>query len=471
MNRTHVLLAAAALLALGAAVAGLPAPHDPFFPKAPPAPQAAPAPGPASPRFQRQEGALRFEGQLSSAVLATGTGREAYALLTVRAERPAQERRVPVSLALVIDRSGSMRGQKISDARRAARLLVGRLGPRDRLALVHYGTDVVTFPSEFVTEEARARMLAFVAGIEDEDRTNLSGGLEEGARALRPHLADFRANRLILLSDGVPNVGTTHPGALAELAAAYRREGIAVSGLGVGEDFNEQLMRALAEQGGGFYGYLQDSERLAEILQREVDQAATTLASGVELRLTLPEGITDAQPLGVASRREAGEWVVPLYDLAGEQEAQVLVKLTLALDASSTNRPMLHARLRYQDVEHERPVDLALSLEARAEPGAPDGRDRMDPEVALAVTRALGAQQLQAAAEAMKQGERTRALGLLDGARTLFGASASALAGEVAEVERTQAAYLNAHDETSVKREALKLHNTSLRSFGQSNSY
>jgi Ca-activated chloride channel family protein len=98
-------------------------------------------------------------------------------------------------------------------------------------------------------------------------------------------------------------------------------------------------------------------------------------------------------------------------------------------------------------------------------------RTHLDPDVGLAVTRALGASQMQAAAEAMKQGDRERALDMLGNVRRLFGASSSALAGEMQEVEQTEAAYRNAQDETSVRREALKLHRKSLRSFGQNNSY
>jgi Ca-activated chloride channel homolog len=98
-------------------------------------------------------------------------------------------------------------------------------------------------------------------------------------------------------------------------------------------------------------------------------------------------------------------------------------------------------------------------------------RAHLDREVRVYAVRALGARELQAAAEEMKRGNRDRALGMLDNARSLFGTSADALAGELADVDRTRAAYLNAQDETAVKREALQLHRKSLKTFGQNNSY
>jgi Ca-activated chloride channel family protein len=163
--------------------------------------------------------------------------------------------------------------------------------------------------------------------------------------------------------------------------------------------------------------------------------------------------------------------VVPLYDLAGGQEARVVVKLTLGLEAVDAPRSVLGARLRYWDVEAARQVEVALGLSAKVTEDEALVRTNLDQEVRVYAVRALGARQMQAAAEEMKRGNRERALGLLDNARSLFGTSAEALSGELADVDQTRAAYLNARDETSVKREALQLHRKSLKTFGQNNSY
>jgi Ca-activated chloride channel family protein len=467
MNRTHLMLATAALLALGAVVVGLPRQKDTSHTVA--RPDEAPT-GVVLPPATAKAGALTLEGKLSGAYLAAGPS-EAHAALTVRADKPREEKRLPVSLALVIDRSGSMRGRKLADAKQAARMLVQQLREGDRLALVHYGTDVRVFPSQPVSDAAREQMLAFVDAIEDEGSTNLSGGLEAAAGELRAYVKDFRVSRILLLSDGEPTEGLTSEPELRRLAGNYQREGMTVSGLGVGEEINERLMRGLAEQGGGFYGYIQDSERLADIFRRELEQAAGTLARGVELRLELPEGVTDAEVLGVSARREGRTLVVPLYDLAGGQEARVVVKLTLALEAVDAPRSVLGARLHYWDVEAARQVEVALGLSAKVTEDEALVRANLDQEVRVYAVRALGARQMQAAAEEMKRGNRERALGLLDNARSLFGTSAEALSGELADVDQTRAAYLNARDETSVKREALQLHRKSLKTFGQNNSY
>ena len=467
MNRTALLLATTGLLALTAAVVGLPRQKDTSHTLAHPG--EAPT-GVVLPPATAKDGPVTLQGKLSGAWLMSGPS-EAYAVLTVRADKPREEKRVPVSLALVIDRSGSMQGQKLTDAKRAARLLVQRLGAEDRLALVHYGSDVRVFPSQQVTDEVRQQMLDFVDTIEDSGATNISGGLQAAAQQLSPYVESFRVSRILLLSDGQPTEGLVEDAELLKLADTYQRQGMTVSGLGVGDDFNERLMRGMAEQGGGFYGYIQDSEKLAEILRRELEQAAGTLARGVELRLELPEGVLDAEAMGVPTRREGKTRVVRLYDLAGGQEAQVVVKLTLSLESSKEGRGVLGARLRYQDVEAARPVETYLPLSAKVTDDEALVRANLDQEVRVHAVKALGAREMQAAAEEMKRGNRQKALGMLDNARSLFGSSAEALAGELADVDRTKAAYLNAQDETSVKREALQLHRKSLRTFGQNNSY
>jgi Ca-activated chloride channel family protein len=468
MNRTALLLATAGLLALAALAVGLPRPKDTSHTVA--RPDEVPGQGVSPPPVTAQDGTLTLEGKLSGAWLMAGPS-EAFAALTVRAHTPPEQKRVPVSLALVIDRSESMRGQKLVDAKRAARMLVERLGAEDRLALVHYGTDVNVFPSTQVSEAARQEMLGFVDAIQDEGSTHISGGLEAAAQELRSHVKAFQVSRILLLSDGQPTAGLTDDGELRRLAGQYQHEGMTVSALGVGEDFNERLMQGMAEQGGGFYGYIQDSQQLADIFRRELEQAAGTVARGLELRLELPDGVTDAEVLGMSARRSGNTLVVPLYDLAGGQEARVVVKLTLALEATEEARGVLAARLRYRDTRAEQPAEVRLGLAARVTEDESRVRANLDREVRVHAARALGAQELQAAAEEMKRGNRVKALGLLDNASRLFGASAQALSGELADVDQTRAAYLNARDETSVRREALQLHRKSLKTFGQSNAY
>lgn len=469
MNRTTLMLSAAGLLALVALALGLPKPPpttDTTHTMAQPGEQ---EPTLTLPLVTSGDGALTLEGKLSGAWVQSGPS-EAFAVLEVKAHQPKENHRVPVNVALVIDRSGSMRGQKLDDAKRAAREFVQRLTEVDRLALVHYGTSVTTFPSTLVTEEARQRMLAFVDAIEDDGSTNISGGLEAAAAELRPYVSQFRVSRAILMSDGQPTAGLVREEELTGLARQLRAMGLAVSALGVGGDFNENLMQGIADQGGGFSGFL-NSNQLAEVFSRELEQATGTVARAVELKLELPNQVTNAEVMGSNQFREGRTVRVPLYDMAGGQSARLVVKLTLNTQPSEQPLELLSARLTYMDVEKDGPAEARVALAARSTEDAALVHANLDKDVRVHAVRALGTQQLRAAAEEMKKGNRESALGLLDNARRLFGTSASALSGELADVDQTRAAYENAQDTDTQRNEARQLQKKAMKSFGYNNSY
>jgi Ca-activated chloride channel family protein len=294
--------------------------------------------------------------------------------------------------------------------------------------------------------------------------------MQAAAEELRPYVSQFRVSRAILLSDGQPTAGLVREEELTALARQLRAEGIALSALGVGEDFNENLMQGVAEQGGGFSGFL-NSNQLAEVFTRELEQATGTVARAVELRLTLPPQVASAEVMGTNAFREGRTVRVPLYDMAGGQSARLVVKLTLELQPSEQPLELLDAKVTYMDVEQDRPAEARVALSARSTEDITLVRANLDKDVRVHAVRALGTQQLRAAAEEMKKGNRSAALGFLGNARKLFGSSAAALSGELADVDRTQAAYEGAQDEAAQRNEARQLQKKTMKSFGFNNSY
>ncbi len=475
MNRTLLLLAAGGLLALGALVVGKPPPpapppvtdtsHTVAQPDEPEATVTLPFVT-ATPA----DGAVALSGKLSGAYVQTGSS-EVFAWLELKA-RPAESgRRTPVNLALVLDRSGSMAGQKLADAKRAATELVGRLTAEDRLAFIDYGTDVKVLPSRLVTEDVRRELLQAITDLRDDGSTNISGGLVEARQALYPHQKEFRVSRVILLSDGQPTMGMVTAADLNGLVRTMRAQGLTVSALGVGEDFQEGLMRGMAEQGGGFSGFIDDSARLSEVFSRELDQATSTVARGVELELELPPEVLAVEVMGVPSTRQGNVVTVPLYDLAGEQSVRVVAKLTLKTSSTRGALEVLGARVRYVDVAKDIATNTGLRLTAQLTEDSARVKANLDRDVRIHATRALGTQHMLAAAEEMKRGNRQAARGLLDNARRIFGTSASALSGELADLDQTEAAYGNASDAEDVRRESRNLMKKTMKNFGQNNAY
>lgn len=184
--------------------------------------------------------------------LCTGRDNEVDVLVRVQAADPPpghEAERQPLALALVIDRSGSMSGRPLAEARRCAESVVTRLRPVDRVGLVQFDHRVQRlWPVAPLGDGSglRAALAAIAAG----GNTDLHGGWREGADVLAD-AADVGLRRVVLLSDGCANHGLTDTGAVADACARAAARGITTSTFGLGSNFNESLMVAMARAGGG----------------------------------------------------------------------------------------------------------------------------------------------------------------------------------------------------------------------------
>ena len=186
-----------------------------------------------------------------------------------------------VDLVVVIDRSGSMKGRKITDARRAVQRLMDTLSPQDRLALVAYSNTAESLSGlQPMTASSRRELAAAISGIQPGGGTNLGGGLAAGLDLLSNTAPGDHHRKLILISDGLANQGITDPQALGRMAAKGLAQDWVVSTVGVGSDFNEHLMTTLADHGAGNYYYLENPAAFAEVFEREYRHAAAAAASG-----------------------------------------------------------------------------------------------------------------------------------------------------------------------------------------------
>ncbi len=272
---------------------------------------------------------VKVRGHLSNGYLPADHAGEISALFDLQAIRSPRGPRPDTAVALVVDRSGSMAGEKIRQARRAAKMLVSRLGARDQIAIITYSSDyAVDLPLTRV-EGHRNRINRVIDEILDGGGTNLSGGLQAGLRALAPAEAQI-ARRLIILSDGNANQGITDPTAIAEIAADARRAGVTISTLGVGVDFNEDLMTLVAQSAGGGYYYARSGAAIAQAFEKELAGLKALAARHVELSLELPPGLRIAEVFGYRTEIRGGRTVIPVGDMASGDRRRVM--LTLKVD-------------------------------------------------------------------------------------------------------------------------------------------
>ncbi len=407
MNRTTVFFAMAGALALVAVVAGLrvQAPISPGTP-GPGIITAAARPFIDPTVATAPSGSLTMAGKLSHPYVVPGTS-DVFATLEVHALDVPGAKRSPVNLAVVIDRSGSMAGEKLLQAKRAATHLVDLLDENDRLAIVHYGNDTTRFSGVFCTAGNRDSMKRFIAGIEEQGGTNIGEGLIAGQHELATARSDFRVNRLLLLSDGQPTVGEVSPAALARIVNSIRSSGISVTSMGVGADFNEDLMQRLADIGGSSYGFISNAAAMTALFEKDLKQASTLVAHSAVVRFTLPEGIELGEVYGRDSVTANGVVQVNLPDFAAGQSEKLVVRLraSAGVAAMSTAIDVASFELQYRDLVAERNATSNVKLSAMMTPDAHLAAARRDKDAVLDATRAQAAVNYKRAALSMDQGD------------------------------------------------------------------
>jgi len=270
-------------------------------------------------------------------------------------------RRPRLNIALVVDKSGSMaEARKIDFVREAAHRLVDQLQPGDRFALVTYDDQVeVPIPSESFEDRRLAHRV--IDGIRPGGATNLGGGLAEGFRQVRRRYDPAGCNRVLLLSDGLANRGVTSPDELSRIAAAEGESGLSVTTFGVGSEFNEDLLSGLAESGRGTYYYIDQAQRIPDMLAREFSTLQSLYASDVEITVEVHAEVVISEFLGYRFRRDGNRYVVNVGGLSAGERRRVLCRIAPPRWARGSHR-IGQVVVRYQLPGEKHPAAASQEL-------------------------------------------------------------------------------------------------------------
>lgn len=378
-----------------------------------------------------------------------------FVLVELTAPPATQARqRPPVNLAFVLDRSGSMSGDKLALAKRAVEEALGRLDARDRFSIVVYDDVIdVVVESTQASPEARRNAIERLHLVDARGSTNLAEGWLRGCEQVASHLDKEGVNRCLLLTDGLANVGVTDAGELAHHASELRARGVSTSTFGVGNDFDEHLLQAMADAGGGHFYYIAEAAQIRDHIASEVGETLEVVARDVELQLTVADGVL-VEPLTPHAVHGRGtRTVVGLGDLVADQALSVVLRLTFPYGDVGRDTGVILALADREGVFAAAGVAETRLSWTYADNASNDAQAR-DTEVDRAVARQFAARARQEALRHNRAGDFAAAASALRGVahriRSYAGRDPE-LRAIVQELEEEQPAYLRVMDPSDLK--------------------
>lgn len=293
---------------------------------------------------------VSIRAELASPIVQDNSIKENYLKISLTGFALDPQKRVPINLALVIDRSSSMSGDRIEKARAAAHLAINLLNEEDTLAVVAYDSNAkVIIPATKVKDKA-ALIQTINKTIQAQGMTALYAGLAKGINQLERYLDKEKVNRIILLSDGQANVGPTSINELTELAQLAARKGIAITTMGIGTGYNENLMAAIAGFSDGNHAFVNHSSDLEGIFIREFKDVMSVVAQEVVVSIKLDENVKPIRLLGRDGEIKGDRVTVKMNQLYSNQEKYVLLEVLPAKGRAQQEKTLAQVSVNYDNL-------------------------------------------------------------------------------------------------------------------------
>ncbi len=306
---------------------------------------------------------IKLAVEPSQSVLTAGQSNKAY--LRVKLEGlPYEERsaRPPINVSLVIDRSGSMTGAKIEQAKEAAILALSRLSRQDRVSVVAFDhrVEVVVPAGPFEDfNEMRRRIEAIGPG----GQTAIYAAVRQAGQSVGEATSPDRVSRVVLMSDGQANVGPSSPADLEELGRELGGHGISVTTIGLGLDYSEELMTRLALASDGNHAFVENPEQLADIFNKEFGDVLSVVGQDVDIDIDCPEGVTPLRGLGRDVKINGRHITFRLNQIGGKQERYLVLELEVAKDRAQGSSAIADVSVSYLDPKTKSRAKLGAQAE------------------------------------------------------------------------------------------------------------
>ncbi|MBP7892176.1 MAG: VWA domain-containing protein [Firmicutes bacterium] len=321
---------------------------------------------------------VQAQVMLSHSVLPVGRPGKLWAVIKLSSGSKQQgaAERLPLNVGVVLDRSGSMGGRPLDYVKQAAKFLVEQVGANDFLSLTVFDSQVdVVFPAQRVTNKDVLKQA--VESIVPGGSTNLSGGLLRGYEETLKERRSDQVNRVLLLTDGMANAGIVDPDMLEGKVSAMMRKGVSLSTVGVGLDFNEDLLIRLAEAGNGSYYYVREPDEIPSVFASELQGLLSVVAQNIGLKVHGLSGCRAAAVLGYEPAFDSTGMSLSLPDMFHDEQKMLAVEMDHPALAAGEHE-VLKIRLSYADAAHDLSA-VSLEVTAKMSAGAagdqPEGPD------------------------------------------------------------------------------------------------
>ena len=317
--------------------------------------------------------------------------------LDKRHQRPA------ANIAIVLDRSGSMRGVKILRAKDAAIMALDTLSHRDIASVITYsdGVEVIQPAARISNKPA---LFAAIRNIYTSGSTALFAGVSKGADEIRRFFDENKINRVILLSDGQANVGPRTPHELGELGQALAREGISVTTIGLGLGYNEDLMTELAARSGGNHAFVESPEQLARIFQSEFSDLMSVVGQDARLRIQVQPGVRPVRVLGRKARIHGQQIDVTINQIHSKQQKYVIVELEVPATGHDRTLPLATVSASYKNAVSKTRETLSDKVAVRFDNSAERAKKSVNNKVMSAATELIAIKKRALAIKLRDQG-------------------------------------------------------------------
>ena len=322
-------------------------------------------------------------------------------------ERQTERARPKLNLGIALDRSGSMDGSKMKEARDAAKFCVDNLLSSDRFSAVIFDDRVdVLFTNQAVTD--RGMLHRGIDRIEARGSTALHEGWVKAGIQVSEAQDQAAINRVLLITDGLANVGETNVDRIVSQARELAGRGISTTTIGIGRDFNEDLLLPMAEAGGGNGWHVREPQDMVGIFETELHGLSRQFAHAVRLRINAADGVRVTDLLNDFEQAATGEYVLP--NLLSGSPLEIVVRIELQSSAVLGNE-LFSVSLKYspQSVRTTELVKTSFAAQVARDRATMDALES-NPEVVRALQMLLNARARREAMELIDKGDREGAL-------------------------------------------------------------